>query len=155
MRILTADEATQFEQSHTQDIWFYEDARHFSSEKERDIFHVSGVFNSVFKHVDYSATSTMTNDKFIVFEHDNHYAILAMNRDISDYVLYTTKEHFPVIEHMINTYLRAYNPNNLDAFPVLRTIEVVKVKKVRATKATKDKKEVAQKPKRVAKKKEV
>lgn len=137
MHILNQSESLDFESRHETELWFYQPVESvYKTECPRDLYHVKGLFNSIYKHPDYVAQSPIKNDKFITFEHEGEYAVLVYESAISDYMLYVDeKKHTKIVHAMLTTYLKKYNADNLQAFPVLA--EIVKEKKPKKEKAVK------------------
>lgn len=138
MKILTQSESLDFESRHEADLWFYQPVESvYKTECPRDLYHVKGLFNAIYKHPEYVAQSPVKNDKFITFEHEGEYAVLVYDSAISDYMLYVDeKKHTKIVNAMLTSYLRKYNDKNLESFPILPEVE--KPKKAKKEKIVKE-----------------
>lgn len=144
MKILTHTESLAFEAAHQEELWFYEPIeRVYTIDCPRDLYHLKGLFNAIFKHPDYVAQSPVKNDKFITFEHNGEYAVLTYDSNCSDFMMYVhASEHKNILKTMLTTYLRKYNENNLVHFPVLPVVEKpAKAKKPKVVKVKSTKKD--------------
>lgn len=140
MNILSAAQAAAFEADNELDLYHYPSvfAQPLAPELSALVALAKGVFSSAFLHPDYGVESTVTKDRFLVFEHNGEVAVLVLRN--GETALFMPEQPQQQREAWlwvyVKQYLRQFNPDNLAHIPSMPAAEKVKpVKRAKVKKS--------------------